>query len=80
MTVNVVVPVGHATFVIALAEGFSVHDLGPDHDYGRLTIPPGSWFGFKGGDQGALILNLAIILHRPTEGQNRPIEAFDYPW
>ncbi len=80
MTVNVVVPVGHATFVVALAEGFEVHELGPDHDYGRLTIQPGNWFGFKGGVHGALVLNLADILHRPDEGQNRPVDAFDYRW
>ena len=80
MTVNVVVPVGHATFVVALADGFESFDLGPDYDYGRLTIQPGTWFGFKGGDHGALVLNLANILHRPDEGQNRPIDAFDYRW
>jgi len=80
MTVNVVVPSGHAHFVIATDAGFETHDLGPGHEYGRLTIQPGNWFGFKGGDEGALILNLANILHRPDEGQNRPLDAFDYRW
>lgn len=80
MTVNVVVPVGHARFVIAQGGEFETHDLGPDHNYGRLTIQPGNWFGFKGGDHGALVLNLANILHHPDEGQNKPPEAFDYRW
>lgn len=80
MTVNVVVPVGHATFVVAVKHDFETFDLGPEHNYGRLTIQPGNWFGFKGGDHGALVLNLANILHRPDEGQNRPLEAFDYRW
>ena len=80
MTVNVVVPVGHAHFVVAQDEGFQTFDLGPDHDYGRLTIQPGNWFGFQGGADGALVLNLADILHRPDEGQARPLDAFGYQW
>ncbi len=80
MTVNVIVPIGHAHFAIAHDNGFETHDLGPEHEYGRLTIPPGSWFGFKGGEHGALVLNLANILHRSDEGQNRPLDDLDYPW
>ena len=80
MTVNVVVPVGHVRFVIASGDRFDTFDLGPEHDYGRLTIAPGHWFGFKGGTDGGLVLNLADILHRPDEGQNRPLDAFGYTW
>ncbi len=80
MTVNVVVPVGHVRFVVSIDDGFQVYDLGPDNDYGRLTIPPGHWFGFKGGDAGGLVLNLADILHDPSEGRNRPLDGFDYTW
>lgn len=80
MIVNVVVPVGHARFVVVGGNSFETHELGPEHDYGRLTIQPGNWFGFKGGADGALVLNLADILHRPDEGQNRPLDAFNYQW
>jgi len=80
MTVNVVVPIGHARFVVAIGDEFEVFDLGPGHSYGRLTIKPGNWFGFRGGDDGALVLNLANTLHRAEEGQNRPLDAFDYHW
>lgn len=80
MTINVVVPVGHARFVVAVDDVFEVHDLGPEHDYGRLTVQPGHWFGFKGGETGALVLNLANILHRPDEGQNRSLDTFNYEW
>jgi len=80
MTVNVVVPVGHVRFVVAAEGGFSEFALGPSHDHGRLTISPGHWFGFKAGPEGGLVLNLANILHRPDEGENRPVDAFDYPW
>lgn len=80
MTVNVVVPLGHVHFAVALDDGYESFDLGPDHDYGRLTISPGHWFGFKGGSEGGLVLNLADTLHRPDEGRNRPLDAFDYDW
>ncbi len=81
MTVNVVVPVGHVRFVIEEGDGtYSEHDLGPDHDYGRLTIEPNTWFGFQGGPDGGLVLNLADILHRPDEGRGRDIAAVDYAW
>jgi len=70
MTVNVVVPVGHVRFVVradstngdsadAETSHFDEYDLGPEHSYGRLTIEPGTWFGFKGGDDGGL------VRHRP---------------
>lgn len=80
MTVNVVVPVGSVRFVIAREDTFTTFELGPDHDYGRLTITPGHWFGFKGGEDGGLVLNMADLLHRPEEGRNRPVDAFDYTW
>ena len=69
MTVNVVVPMGHVRFVIAEESGegatsFEHFDLGPDFTHGRLTIEPGTWFGFMGGTDGGLVLNLSDIVHR----------------
>ena len=80
MTVNVVVPVGHVRFVVHDDGHFATFDLGPEHDYSRLTIPPGTWFGFQGGDSGGLVLNRADTLHRPDEGRSRDLDAFDYEW
>lgn len=80
MTVNVVVPVGHVRFVVAGDGRFDEFDLGPDHEYARLTIPPGTWFGFQGGSSGGLVLNLADVLHRPDEGRSRELVEFDYEW
>lgn len=85
MTVNVVVPVGHVRFVIATDDiatddDFEAFDLGPDHNYGRLTIEPGTWFGFKGGADGGLVLNLANIVHRADEANGKEIEEFSYDW
>ena len=90
MTVNVVVPAGHVRFVVVdtamsdednfPAEKFHAFDLGPDHSYGRLTIEPGTWFGFAGGAHGGLVLNLADIVHRPDEADGKDLDAFDYDW
>lgn len=81
MTVNAVVPVGHLRFVVATADGgFDEYDLGPDHDHGRLTIRPETWFGFQAGPAGGLLLNLADILHDPDEPRARALDAFDYTW
>ncbi len=80
MTVNVVVPVGHVRFVVAHDQHFHEYDLGPDHDYGRLTIEPGTWFGFKGGAEGGLVLNLSDIVHRPDEGESKDLDDLDYNW
>lgn len=85
MTVNVVVADGHVRFVVASTGpgkdcNFSEYDLGPGHDYGRLTIEPGTWFGFKGGTDGGLVLNLSDILHRPDEGRTADLVEFTYNW
>ncbi len=80
MTVNVVVPVGHVRFVVESDGEFEAFDLGPDHTYGRLTIEPGTWFGFQGGTQGGLVLNLANIVHRPDEADGKDLDEFDYDW
>ena len=80
MTVNVVVPVGHVRFVVADGDDFQAFDLGPEHDYGRLTIEPGTWFGFMGGTDGGLVLNLANIVHRPDEADGKELDEFNYDW
>lgn len=85
MTVNVVVPVGHVRFVVRHNDtdgeaDFHEYDLGPDHNYGRLTIEPGNWFGFVGGEHGGLVLNLSDIVHRPDEANGKELDEFTYDW
>ena len=85
MTVNVVVPTGHVRFVIAEESGegatsFEHFDLGPDFTHGRLTIEPGTWFGFMGGTDGGLELNLSDIVHRRDEADGKELDEFDYDW
>jgi len=84
MTVNVVVPDGHVRFVIADDSGdettFEHFDLGPAFTHGRLTIEPGTWFGFMGGSTGGLVLNLSDIVHRPDEADGKELNEFNYDW
>ena len=80
MTVNVVVPHGHVRFVVVDDGQCQTFDLGPAHRYARLTIDPGTWFGFQGGPDGGLVLNLADVLHRPDEGRGLAVDAFDHEW
>lgn len=80
MTVNVVVAAGHVRFVISHEELFDIYDLGPQHQYGRLTIAPGTWFGFQGGAEGGLVLNLSNIVHHPDEGRSKGLDEFEYSW
>ena len=80
MTVNLVVPMGHVRVVVSEIDKFLTFDLGPEHRYGRLTIEPGCWFGFKGGLNGGLLLNMADSLHDPSEVLARDLSAFPYEW
>jgi dTDP-4-dehydrorhamnose 3,5-epimerase len=82
MTLNLVVPVGDVRFVFHReASGtFTIEDVG-EHNYVRLTAPPGVWFGFKGlGGRPSLVTNLADIEHDPEEVDRRPEAAFAYEW
>lgn len=47
---------------------------------GRLTIYPGSWFGFKGLEETNSILNLASEIHRPDEVEKLDLSSFVFDW
>lgn len=78
MTVNAFVPVGEVTFVIANEDSFDTYTLGPKANWGRLSIEPGAWFGFQGGPEGGVVLNLADIVHDSDESQTKPVEDFEF--
>ncbi len=85
MTVNVIVPTGHVRFVVAESSDdgdytFEHFDLGERFPHGRLTVDPGTWFGFMGGAEGGLVLNLSNIVHRPDEADAKDLDEFDYDW
>lgn len=90
MVCNLIVPVGCIRLQLVDSRGDSsthgqhlVVELGP-HNYQRLTVPPGLWFGFQGAGTGLnLMLNLASIAHDPSEAETLPVDhrAFQcYDW
>jgi dTDP-4-dehydrorhamnose 3,5-epimerase len=85
MTLNFVVPRGDIQVSVrdessGLRRDFRLGE-GRTETYGRLTIPPGLWVAFGGIGEGAnLLLNLASLLHDPTEADNRPIDTFPWQW
>jgi dTDP-4-dehydrorhamnose 3,5-epimerase len=85
MTMNVVVPVGQVRFVFRCintdgVEEFRVVDIGVDH-YARLTVPPGTWFGFQGlHTPKSLLLNIANIPHDPNEVEHLALTDINYVW
>lgn len=47
----------------------------------RLTIPPGSWFGFAGLSQmTSIICSFSDMVHDPAEVERVPSETFPYDW
>jgi len=43
-------------------------------EYGRLTIPPGIWFGIKGQHKENIIMNVADIVHDDSEVKSMDIQ------
>ncbi len=78
MTVNAFVPVGEVTFVVKADDRFETYKMGPSSNWGRLTIEPGTWFGFQGGPEGGIVLNMADTVHDPNESQTKPLDSFEY--
>ena len=86
MTLNLVVPYGDIRFVIH--DGIKIKGksyikpifdavLG-EHNYSRLTIPPGYWVAFQGiGSTINILMNLASIEHDPNESVNKKLDFFN---
>jgi len=82
MTMNLVVPVGLVRFVFRLGNDnvFRSETIGTVN-YVRLTVPPGTWFGFQGlAAPQSLVLNIASIPHDPEEVERRALAEFEYDW
>lgn len=81
MTSNLIVPVGRVRFVLFEADvGFRVEEIG-EATYCRLTVPPGLWLGFMGcGSSPSLVLNLADMVHDPSEVMRREVEEIEFDW
>ena len=82
MTMNIVVPVGQVRFVFRLdgARKFRIEEIGVDR-YVRITVPPGTWFGFQGRTAPqSLVLNIANIPHDPNEVERLALSEIKYDW
>ena len=78
MYCNLCVPIGEVKFVF-VSKDFKISKtftLGKNN-YGRLTIPPGIWYCFKGmGEENNLILNLSNIEHDDNEVKKINLDEF----
>lgn len=84
MHCNLVVPVGLVAFnCISPNGGAQIFRIGPEEggQYGRLTIPPGYWFGFGGlALPRSCILNVSDILHDPDEVDRKSLTEMSWQW
>lgn len=85
MTLNLVVPSGKVRVVFFDKDEsgqsfFRIEEIGNDH-YARITVPPGIWFGFQGiHTQPSLLLNVANILHNPSESEKLELSEIVFNW
>lgn len=88
MTLNLVVPVGEIRFVLhderenspSFGQTQTVR-LSREHNYQRLTVPPGVWMAFRGESAStSILLNIADLLHDPDEAERGTLETFAYDW
>lgn len=82
MTMALIVPKGSVQFVFYDERSNDFHEyIIGDNNFGRLTVSPGVWFGFRGvGEGDNLILNIANIEHSPDEVDRREVNQMDYKW
>jgi dTDP-4-dehydrorhamnose 3,5-epimerase len=87
MALNLIVPVGTIRFVM-----FDDNNESPSYNsfqdvvlsrnnYCRLTIPPMIWLGFQCvGEDDAMLLNLASIIHDPDEAERKETNNIEFDW
>ena len=82
MTMNLVVPEGKVRFVFycEVKNKFLIYDIGKDN-YGRITVPPNYWFGFKGlSKEKSLIINISNIIHAEEEVKRLDLKSINFKW
>lgn len=88
MICNLFVPMGNVRFVFyddraaSKDNGKIVEFTLGKHNYGRLIINPGIWFGFAAVSEGSdsLIMNLCNIAHHPDESIRLEPGAIEIPY
>ena len=82
MTCNLIVPYGKVRFVFFDDKKCTneVFEIGVEN-YCRITVSPGTWFGFKGlNPSSSLILNISDIPHDPNEIERKEINSINFDW
>lgn len=82
MTCNLIVPSGKVKFVFFDEEKGTndIFEIGVEN-YCRVTIFPGTWFGFKGlYSPSSLILNISDLPHDPKEIERKEINSINFDW
>lgn len=87
VTLNLVVPIGKVQCVVfddrpdSPTLGYFNEFVLGEHNYARLTVPPGLWVAFRGLDEnGNMLINLANEEHDPTESDNVGLEEISFDW
>ena len=85
MTLNIVVPVGKIQFATVQSDEFGNSEFKSiilsEENYFRLTIPPMTWFGFKGlGREDSMLINIADIPHDPAEAESKKHDEIKFKW
>ena len=78
MRMNLIVPSGEVTFFLHSEQDNKTEaiTLGVNY-YARLTIEPGVWVAFRGGEhEQNLVLNIASLSHDPLEAENVELDQF----
>lgn len=87
MFLNLVVPLGMIRFVLYDDRNFS-HSFGQyweveigESNYKRLFVPPGIFVSFQGMSSNRnMLLNIASIIHDPSESVNIDLSEIKYSW
>lgn len=87
MTLNIIVPVGEIRFVLyddrKNSSSFDKFQeiIISTKNYCRLTVPPMIWMAFQGtGKSGGILLNIADIVHDPSEVDRKNIDEITFDW
>ena len=81
MTLNLIVPVGEIEFVICDSNHNHIFNVKlSQSNYQRLTIKPDYWVAFRGVATNNILLNIANIIHDPSESQSIDISEINYAW
>ena len=80
MTMNLIVPVGEVQFNFYNEEKkLLINTIIGENNYSRITVPPMTWFGFKGlSSSTSFILNISNKFHDPSEVERKPLSFLNF--